>query len=79
MQRQGLWAQSKTVDLNRAGATSLGLSLVDYSEISHRDFDLPRGTYVKPLDPRSSAEKARLKFDDRIIGVNGENTLKSSD
>ena len=55
--------------MNRAGATSLGLSLVDYSEISHRGFDLPRGTYVKALDPRSPAEKAGLKFGDRIIGV----------
>ena len=60
------------VELDRTGASSLGLSLVDYTEISHRGFDLPRGTYVKSLDTDSPAERAGLKFGDRIIGVSNE-------
>jgi hypothetical protein len=68
-ERNELWSQPKTVELDRRGASSLGLSLVDYSEISHRGFDLPRGTYVKSLDPDSPAERSGLKFGDRIVGV----------
>merc|ERR1712131_57292 len=37
-----------------------------------------RVEHVKSLDTDSPAERAGLKFGDRIIGVNGENTLKSS-
>ena len=45
------------------------MSLVDYSEISHRGFDLPRGTYIKAVDDNSPAADAGLKFGDRIIKV----------
>ena len=67
-ERDALWGPPKNFKLDNQ-APSLGLSLVDYSEISHRGFDLPRGTYVKALDPKSPAERAGLKFGDRIIGV----------
>ena len=56
--------------LEKLGTKSMGLSLVDYSEISHRGFDLPRGTYIKAVDDGSPAAQAGLKFGDRIIKVN---------
>ena len=67
-ERDALWGPPKNFKLDNQ-APSLGLSLVDYSEISHRGFDLPRGTYVKAVDDHSPAAEAGLKFGDRIIKV----------
>ncbi|CAG5105049.1 Oidioi.mRNA.OKI2018_I69.chr1.g1788.t1.cds [Oikopleura dioica] len=79
-ERDALWNPPQPYTIARPSAPngSLGLTLVDYSEISHRGFDLPRGTYVKSVDEGSPAEAAGLKFGDRIIKVNGQSTVKSS-
>ena len=73
-ERDALWnpPQPYTIAKPQAPNGSLGLTLVDYSEISHRGFDLPRGTYVKSVDQGSSAEAAGLKFGDRIIKVRAQ-------
>lgn len=77
-ERDALWNPPQPYTIARPSAPngSLGLTLVDYSEISHRGFDLPRGTYVKSVDEGSPAEAAGLKFGDRIIKVNIEETSK---
>jgi S1-C subfamily serine protease len=69
-EKDALWNDPISYKMIRPNdSTSLGLSLVDYSEISHRGFDLPRGTYVKAVDDGSPAQQAGLKFGDRIIKV----------
>ena len=53
------------------GRPTLGISGLNISEIYSEYYDIPRGFIVKEVESGSAAEKAGIKVDDIIVGIEG--------
>ena len=55
----------------------LGIFYREIDDASHKAFNMPYGLYISDLSKKGGAKKAGLLKGDIIIGLNGNETLKS--
>jgi len=54
------------------GRPTLGVSGENVSNVYAQYYDIPKGFFVKRVNPGSAAEKAGIKVDDIVIGIEGK-------